>query len=393
MAVNNLVILGSTGSVGCNTLDVVSGNPDFRVYALSAHRNVQLLAEQCARHNPRYAILSDPAGREELTARLAQADCTTELLVGSDKLEQVVAETDVHSVMAAIVGAAGLASSLAAINAGKRLLLANKEALVMSGQLFMEAARVSGAQIIPIDSEHNAVYQCLPHSSGGSRAIDQSVSKICLTASGGPFLNYSPQQLTSVTPEQACKHPRWDMGRKISVDSATMMNKGLELIEACFLFALPPQRVEVLIHPQSIVHSLVYYADGSVLAQLANPDMRIPIAYGLAYPERIESGAKTLDLAEISNLDFLLPDSLRFPCLDLGRAAAEQGGTAPVILNAANEEAVTAFLDGNLPFVDIPLIIEQALSKIPCEAPSSLAIIQEVDERTRRLAKELIFKE
>lgn len=393
MSASNLVILGSTGSVGCNTLDVVTDHPDFRVFGLSAHKNLQLLAQQCARHNPRYAILSDPQGAEEMANRLAQLDCSTELLVGSDKLEQVVAESEVDMVMAAIVGGAGLASSLAAVNAGKRLLLANKEALVMSGQLFMDAARSSGAEIIPIDSEHNAVFQCLPHSANSSPAADHSISKICLTASGGPFLNHSREQLTEVTPEQACNHPRWSMGRKISVDSASMMNKGLELIEACFLFSLPPSQVEVLIHPQSIVHSLVYYLDGSVLAQLANPDMRIPIAYGLAYPSRTGSGASTLNLAEISTLEFSKPDLERFPCLTLGREAAELGGTAPVILNAANEEAVAAFLQGKLPFIDIPRIIEQALSKIPCEAQSSLAIIQELDERTRKLAKELICKE
>lgn len=393
MAGGNLVILGSTGSIGCNTLSVVANYPEFKLFALSAHSNFELLAEQCAQFNPRYAILSDPSAADELAERLESSGAGTELLLGPEQLEQIVREPEVDMVMAAIVGAAGLPSSLAAVQAGKRLLLANKEALVMCGQLFMESAQASGAQVIPIDSEHNAIFQCLPGSGSTSRAADDSISKVCLTASGGPFLNFTRQQLQSVTPDQACKHPRWSMGRKISVDSATMMNKGLELIEACHLFALPPEQVEALIHPQSIIHSLVYFRDGSVLAQLGNPDMRVPIANGLAYPERISTDVETLDLVEIAALEFFQPDIEQFPCLRLGRAAAEQGGTAPAILNAANEVAVAAFLAEQISFLEIPLIIEGVLSKIPCESASSLAIIRDVDLRARKLANDLILKE
>ncbi len=389
----NVVILGSTGSVGRSTLDVIARSDAYRVFALSAHRNIDLLAEQCAQHQPAYAVLSDPARFEEFGELLSASAPDTELLCGVDSLEQVVRLDDVDMVMAAIVGAAGLASSLAAVSAGKRVLLANKESLVMSGQLFMEAAQNSGAEVIPIDSEHNAIFQCLPVTAIGSRATDSSVNKVCLTASGGPFLNHSQQQLQRVTPAEAVKHPRWSMGKKISVDSATMMNKGLELIEACNLFSLQPEQVEVMIHPQSIVHSLVYYIDGSVLAQLGSPDMRIPIANGLAYPKRISTAVETLDLAQISKLEFREPDLQQFPCLRLGREAAESGGTTPAILNAANEVAVDAFLSGQIAFLDIPLIIEEVLSKIPCEAASSLAIIRDVDTRARKLANKLILKD
>ncbi|MCG8413433.1 MAG: 1-deoxy-D-xylulose-5-phosphate reductoisomerase [Pseudomonadales bacterium] len=390
-----LTILGSTGSVGVSTLQVVQADPNTRVFALSANDNVDLLLQQCEQHNPRYAVVVDEAAAESMQVALRQADLDTELLVGADALDSVAAHVDVDLVMAAIVGGAGLASSMAAVQAGKQLLLANKESLVMSGQLFMDAARDNGATILPIDSEHNAVFQCLPGSLPGNdgSAANTDLDKITLTASGGPFLELPLDQFSAITPEQACKHPRWSMGRKISVDSATMMNKGLELIEASFLFSLPAASIDVLIHPQSIVHSLVHYRDGSVLAQMANPDMRVPIAYGLAYPQRMESGAAALDLTKTGDLQFFEPDLQRFPCLRLGREVAEQGGTAPVILNAANEEAVAAFLEGKIRFSDIALIIEQVLSKTPCEAALSLAIIREVDKLARNLAKELILKD
>ncbi|MEX2468539.1 MAG: 1-deoxy-D-xylulose-5-phosphate reductoisomerase [Pseudohongiellaceae bacterium] len=390
----HLTILGSTGSVGQNTLDVVAGNPGFEVFALSAHQNIDLLLEQAVRFAPRYVVVSDPARVDAMAALLREHGVDATLLSGQEGLSEVSAHADVDAVMAAIVGAAGLPPTLAAVAAGKRVLLANKEALVMAGELFMQAVADAGAEIIPIDSEHNAIFQCLPRGpAGDSRANLEHVARIVLTASGGPFLSTPLSQMTGVTPDQACRHPKWRMGRKISVDSATMMNKGLEFIEACYLFDLAPEQVEVLIHPQSIIHSMVYYRDGSVLAQLANPDMRIPIAYGLSFPERIASGADWLDLAREEPLEFMAPDLERFPCLALGMAAARAGGTATVALNAANEVAVAAFLDNKLAFTRIPLIIEDVLSKIPCEAATSLAIIQDCDSHARNLAKELIIKE
>ncbi len=390
-----LTILGSTGSVGVSTLQVVQADPDTKVFALSANNNVDLLLQQCEQHNPRYAVVVDESAAESMQTSLRESELDTELLVGADALDTVAAHVDVDMVMAAIVGGAGLASSMAAVLAGKQLLLANKESLVMSGELFMDAARDNGATILPIDSEHNAVFQCLPVSQQGKHrsVANADIDKITLTASGGPFLELPLEHFDAITPEQACKHPRWSMGRKISVDSATMMNKGLELIEASFLFSLPAASIDVLIHPQSIVHSLVHYRDGSVLAQMANPDMRVPIAYGLAYPRRMESGVAALDLTKAGDLQFFEPDLQRFPCLRLGREVAEQGGTAPVILNAVNEEAVAAFLQGQIRFSDIALIIEQVLSKTPCEPALSLAIIREVDNMARNLAKELILKD
>ena len=387
-------ILGSTGSVGQNTLEVLKQNSGYSVYALSAHQNVELLLEQCQRHNPVYAVVTDAASVDKFSCLLSKAECQTELLTAADALQRIASAAEVDAVMAAIVGGAGLASTLAAVAAGKRVLLANKESLVMSGDLLMASALNSGATIIPIDSEHNAVFQCLPLN---ARGLDSSqmteVDKIVLTASGGPFLDTPVEQFDRITPEQACNHPKWEMGRKISVDSATMMNKGLEFIEARYLFGVGAAQIEVLIHPQSIVHSMVYYRDGSVLAQLANPDMRIPIAYGLAYPQRMPSGAPTLNLAEIGALEFRHPDLERFPCLALGIAAAKQGGTIPTVLNAANEEAVAAFLNRAVSFTQIPLIIEAVMSKIPCEAALSLAIIQDADEQARSLSKELILKD
>ena len=386
-------ILGSTGSVGESTLAVIDENPAYKVFALTAHRNVKLLFDQCEKYKPEFAVLSEAAA-PEFNTMLVRSNLDTKLLVGESGLIEVASNPSVDIVMAAIVGAAGLESTLAAASSGKRLLLANKESLVMSGGLLKQAARDSGAEILPIDSEHNAIFQCLPlttsstYEKGGS-----GVEKVVLTASGGPFLNTPIEQLVSVTPKQACLHPKRSMGRKISVDSATMMNKGLEFIEACYLFDLDPSQVDVLIHPQSIVHSMVHYKDGSVLAQMASPDMRVPIAYGLAWPKRIASGVEPLDLATEEPLQFLKPDLSRFPCLQLGIEAAGERGTAPTVLNAANEVAVEAFLGGEIGFVEIPSIIEAVRSQIPCEPAHSLAIIQDFDRQARRLSKELILKE
>ncbi|MBT73115.1 MAG: 1-deoxy-D-xylulose-5-phosphate reductoisomerase [Gammaproteobacteria bacterium] len=390
----SISILGSTGSVGRNTLAVLDQDPGYRVFALSAHRNVELLLKQCQQYQPDFAVVTDAASAEQFAGLLAESDCATVLLTASDALERIASDAEVQVVMAAIVGAAGLESTLAAVAAGKKVLLANKESVVMSGELFMESAARNGATIIPIDSEHNAIFQCLTRNGEASNESPMAgVEKLVLTASGGPFLGTELQQFDSITPEQACKHPQWSMGRKISVDSATMMNKGLEFIEASYLFGANAEQIEILIHPQSIIHSMVHYRDGSVLAQLANPDMRVPIAHGLAYPERITSGVKPLRLAEIGTLQFETPDTERFPCLSLGIEAAKQGGTAPTALNAANEEAVAAFLEGVLRFTQIPLIIETVMSKIPCEAALSLAIIQDIDRQARSLSKKLISKD
>ena len=387
-------VLGSTGSIGKNTLDVIKMNPGFEVYGLSAHSNIELLLDQCKEFQPRYAVVSDDNNAVRFGELLESSDCRTELLTENASLERIASDDDVQVVMTAIVGAAGLASTLAAVAAGKRVLLANKESLVMTGKLFMDTAMQSGATIIPIDSEHNAVFQCLPDNAQGLQGSSlKGVEKITLTASGGPFLTTPLAQFDSITPQQACKHPKWSMGRKISVDSATMMNKGLELIEASHLFDVNLDQLEVLIHPQSIVHSMVYFQDGSVLAQLANPDMRIPIAYGLAWPERMALGVERLNLAEIATLEFQAPDLERFPCLRLGLSAAKMGGTAPVVLNAANEEAVAAFLEGAIRFTQISLVIEAVMSEIPCEPAASLAIIQKIDKQTRTLSKELIIKD
>jgi 1-deoxy-D-xylulose-5-phosphate reductoisomerase len=374
----NLAILGATGSIGASTLDVVARHPGrYRAFALAAHASAEPLAALCRRHRPRYAVLSGVA--EDRALRRQFAEFETELLFGADALERVAAHPDTHSVMAAIVGAAGLASTLAAVRAAKRVLLANKEALVMAGPLVMGAARASGAQLLPVDSEHNAVFQCFTD--------ERFVRKIVLTASGGPFRVADLRNLNEVTPEQACAHPNWVMGRKISVDSATMMNKGLEVIEARWLFDLPPERIEVLIHAQSIVHSLVEYTDGSVIAQLSNPDMRVPIANVLAYPERVESGAQALDLSLVRNLSFEKPDLARFPCLGLAYAALRSGGAAPAVLNAANEIAVEAFLAGRLRFTGIAEVIGETLAAVPGRSADDLAGIMEADARARREAR------
>jgi 1-deoxy-D-xylulose-5-phosphate reductoisomerase len=378
----NLAVLGATGSIGANTLDVVSRHAArYRVFALSAHTSADALLELCKAHRPRYAVLSGCAESRDLRDRFAAAH--TELLFGAAALEQIAAHADCDAVMAAIVGAAGLASTLAAARAGKRVLLANKEALVMTGPLMMAAAREGGAQILPVDSEHNAVFQCFSEK--------KSVSRIVLTASGGPFRALPLDKLASVTPEQACAHPNWVMGRKISVDSASMMNKALEVIEAHWLFDVAPERIEVMIHPQSIVHSLVEYLDGSMLAQLSNPDMRVPIAHALAWPERIASGVQSLDLSLVKNLSFERPDERRFPCLPLAYAALRAGGTAPAILNAANEIAVQAFLERRLAFTGIGRVIESTLERCASGPAGQLEAVLEADARARRTATGLVM--
>ncbi|MBB6091739.1 1-deoxy-D-xylulose-5-phosphate reductoisomerase [Povalibacter uvarum] len=378
-----VAVLGSTGSIGISTLDVLARHPErFTVFALTAHVNAARLREQCLIHRPAYAAVSAPAAASKLEAELREAGVATRVLCGEDALCEIAAHEDVDTVMAGIVGAAGLRSSLAAARAGKRILLANKEALVMSGPLFMQAVREGGATLLPVDSEHNAIFQCMPSSARtGTRC--EGVTRVLLTASGGPFLRTPRDALRGVTADQACAHPRWVMGRKISVDSATLMNKGLELIEACLLFDLPPSQVEVVVHPQSIVHSLVEFCDGSMLAQLGNPDMRTPIAHALGWPQRIPSGVELLDIVRVGRLDFEAPDLERFPCLGLARRAAEAGGTAPAVLNAANEVAVGAFLAGQLPFVEIPAIIEQILSQHSVRSVSSLQDVMTADAWAR----------
>jgi len=374
----NLAVLGATGSIGASTLDVVARHPGrYRVFALTAHTSADALLALCRTHRPRYAVLSGVAEKRELIREFSREK--TELLFGAKALEEIAAHPDCGAVMAAIVGGAGLASTLAAARSGKRVLLANKEALVMAGPLVMRAARESGAQILPVDSEHNAVFQCI--------SDKKFIRKIVLTASGGPFRMLPLDRLAGVTPEQACAHPNWVMGRKISVDSATMMNKGLEVIEAHWLFDAAPEAIEVVIHPQSIVHSMVEYADGSVIAQLSNPDMRVPIAHALAYPERIESGAQPLDLPAIKNLSFEKPDLARFPCLGLAYAALRAGGTAAAILNAANEVAVEAFLAGRLAFTGIPRVIGETLQEVPGKPAADLAAVLDSDAAARHSAR------
>jgi 1-deoxy-D-xylulose-5-phosphate reductoisomerase len=378
----NLAVLGATGSIGESTLDVVARHRDrYRVFALTAHRSADALLELCRSHRPRYAVLSGVAENRALRARFAETGA--ELLFGASALERVAEDAECAVVMAAIVGAAGLASTLAAARAGKRLLLANKEALVIAGPLVMRAARASGARIVPVDSEHNAVFQCLSEL--------KAVRRILLTASGGPFRSLPLDALDEVTAEQACAHPNWVMGRKISVDSATMMNKGLEVIEARWLFDVAPDKIEVLIHPQSIVHSLVEYVDGSVIAQLSNPDMRVPIAHALAYPERIASGAQALDLAALKTLTFERPDHARFPCLALAYGALGRGGTAPALLNAANEVAVEAFLARRLPFTHIARVIAEALDELDARPAEDLDTVMAADAEARRTAQAAVM--
>lgn len=381
-----LTVLGATGSIGVNTLDVAARHPDrFEVFALSAHRQVDMLFRLCLEHRPRVAVTADAEGADRLASLLHQAGCAMEVRWGPEALCEIAAAPEVDTVMAAIVGAAGLPSALAAARAGKRVLLANKEALVVSGQIFMDAVEAGGATLLPIDSEHNAVFQALPP--GYRRKLDPAgVRRILLTASGGPFRESPLADLATVTPEQACAHPNWVMGRKISVDSATMMNKGLEVIEAHWLFGAPAERIQVVVHPQSVIHSMVEYVDGSVLAQLGNPDMRTPIAHALAYPQRVDAGVDSLDLFQIARLTFLPPDLERFPCLALAYAALREGGSAPALLNAANEVAVAAFLERRLGFMDIPRVIGKVLERAERLAVDSLDAVLAADALGRRHA-------
>ncbi|WP_250434592.1 1-deoxy-D-xylulose-5-phosphate reductoisomerase [Caballeronia sp. ATUFL_F2_KS9A] len=386
-----LTLLGSTGSIGDSTLDVVARHADrFSVYALTAHRNGDKLVAQCLKFQPEVAVVGDAETAVRVAAALRAQGCKTEVTHGTEALVEVARAAQCDTVVAAIVGAAGLAPTLAAARAGKRILLANKEALVMSGQIFMDAVRDNGAILLPVDSEHNAVFQCLPPCADKEAKLHGGVSKIILTASGGPFRTREPATLVNVTPEEAVKHPNWAMGRKISVDSATMMNKGLEVIEAHWLFNLPGSRIEVLIHPQSVIHSMVSYADGSVLAQLGNPDMRTPIAHALAYPERVDSGVAPLDLAQIATLTFEKPDFARFPCLALAIAALEAGGIASAALNAANEIAVEAFLDRRIGFMAIGDVVDRVLNALPNTSAATLADVLAADADARRLASRFV---
>lgn len=410
-----ITILGSTGTIGENTLDVIGRNRDrCRVVALGANVNDERMAKQCAKWKPDVAVMADADAAERLRTKLRADGLAVEVLAGAAGLAHIARHKDADTVMAAIVGAAGLAPTLAAVQAGKRVLLANKESLVMSGKLFLDATRESGARLLPIDSEHNAIFQCMPpgyipkeltsktsgtdfaaHSSGRDgdprTALDSAgIRRILLTASGGPFRNLPSDALENVTPEQACAHPNWVMGKKISVDSATMMNKGLEIIEACWLFDATPDRIQVVVHPQSVIHSMVEYNDGSVLAQMGNPDMRTPIAHALFWPHRVISGVNSLDIMAVGRLDFEPADFTRFPCLRLGRDAAQTGGTAPAIMNAANEVAVAAFLERKIRFNAIYRIIEATLSTMTSREADSLAIVLEDDAKARKIASDLV---
>ncbi|ANI99120.1 1-deoxy-D-xylulose-5-phosphate reductoisomerase [Polynucleobacter wuianus] len=389
--VRQVAILGSTGSIGINTLDVIRAHPDrFRVVAITAGKQVERLAEQCIEFKPAIAVVSDASDATRLQKILGEKNIQTQVLYGPEALVAAVTDSGCDTVMAAIVGAAGLVPALAAAKAGKRVLLANKEALVMSGNLFMQAIKAGGGELLPIDSEHNAIFQCLPNEFTKAPHANLGVEELWLTASGGPFRNTPLQELANITPDQACAHPNWVMGRKISVDSATMMNKGLEVIEAYWLFGLPLEKIKVLIHPQSVVHSMVRYRDGSVLAQLGQPDMRTPIAYGLAWPERIDAGVAPLNLTQLANLNFSEPELARFPCLSLAFAAAKAGGTAPTVLNAANEVAVSAFLDEGLPYLKIPVVVEKTLNAISPVDTESLETVLSVDTQARKTAYEFI---
>lgn len=387
-----LTILGSTGSIGESTLDVVSRHPEkFRVFALAGHRQVDKLAAQCKQFRPEYAVVGDAGHAAELEKKLKQEGIDTQVLYGAQALIDVASANEVSGVMCAIVGAAGLPSALAAAQKGKTIYLANKETLVVSGALFMETARQNGAAVLPIDSEHNAIFQVLPRDYTG-RLNEHGINSIILTASGGPFLNTDLSTFDSITPEQAVKHPNWSMGRKISVDSASMMNKGLELIEAHWLFNCLPEKLEVVIHPQSVIHSMVRYRDGSVLAQLGNPDMRTPIAYCLGLPERIDSGVGELDFGTLSALTFQKPDFDRFPCLKLAYQAMNAGGAAPCVLNAANEVAVAAFLDKRIKFTDIAQVVAHCLAQDFSDGHHDIESLLAQDAQTRRQAETFIGK-
>lgn len=384
-------ILGATGSIGVSTLDVVARHPEkYNVVALTANTNIDLLFEQCLAHRPQYVAIVDEEQAQRFGQKIAASElANTQVLAGSDALERVATLNDVDSVMAAIVGAAGLLPTLAAAKAGKTVLLANKEALVMSGDIFMQAVVQSGAKLLPIDSEHNAIFQCMPPAyQAGVQA--KEVRRILLTASGGPFRRTPIEQLASVTPAQAIAHPNWDMGKKISVDSATMMNKGLELIEACLLFNVPSTKIQVVIHPQSVIHSMVDYVDGTVLAQMGNPDMRIPIAHAMAWPDRFVSGAEPLNIFDVQRLDFEQPDLQRFPCLRLAYEAIDTGGIMPAVLNAANEIAVAAFLNEQIRFTDIPIIIETCMRQFSVRKAESLDSVLDADSQARSCSRQII---
>lgn len=386
MSKKGITILGATGSIGVSTIDVVCRHPEkFEIIALTANRGVDRLFEQVCQLKPRFAVMKDPQAAGELRRRVKEQGCDTEVLEGEQGLCQVAAHEAVDYVMAAIVGAAGLVPTMAAVQAGKRILLANKEALVMSGALFMDAVKASGSELLPIDSEHNAIFQCLPPQHDQSLAA-AGVARILLTGSGGPFRETPLAELARVSPDQACAHPNWSMGRKISVDSATMMNKGLEYIEACWLFNAKVDDVEIVVHPQSVVHSMVEYVDGSVVAQLGHPDMRTPIAYGLSWPDRMASGVPLLDLVAQGQLSFEAPDQKRFPCLRLARESMEAGQTASVVLNAANEVAVDAFLHEQIAFTDIAGVIENTLERANLVKPDLLDVVIEADQQARHLA-------
>lgn len=389
----NITVLGSTGSIGESTLDVVSQHPDlFNITALTANHNVDKIVAQSLQFNPQFVVMADDKAAEHVEVSLkdkGRADIN--VLSGVQNLEHVASLADVDYVMAAIVGAAGLLPSLAAARSGKRVLLANKEALVMSGHLFMDEVKKNNAELLPIDSEHNAIFQCMPHDLGADLS-KHGVERILLTASGGPFRNKSLDELSKVTPDEACAHPNWDMGRKISVDSATMMNKGLEVIEAHWLFNAGPDKIQVVVHPQSVIHSMVQYSDGSVLAQMGNPDMRTPIAHAMAWPQRITSGVAELNLFDVAHLDFQAPDFDRFPCLRLAFEALQQGGTSSTLLNAANEVAVDAFLNETISFPMIPKIIEKVMTNIGSVDADSLSVILEADKHARELANEEVAK-
>jgi len=386
-----LCILGATGSIGVSTLDVVARHPDrYKVIALTANNNIELLLEQCLQHKPQFVVVVNEEKAAQFKQKISVSGISDiEILTGSAALETVATLEQVDSVMAAIVGAAGLLPTLAAAKVGKTILLANKEALVMSGDIFMQAVRDSGAHLLPIDSEHNAIFQCMP---GGYEAGSKApqARRILLTASGGPFRETPVEQLKTVTPEQAVAHPKWDMGRKISVDSATMMNKGLELIEACLLFNMAPEAIQVVIHKQSIIHSMVDYVDGSVLAQMGNPDMRIPIAHAMAWPDRFDSGVEPLDIFEVRQMDFEKPSLERFPCLRLAYEAIKAGGIMPAVLNAANEIAVDAFLNENIRFTDIAVVIEKTMQAFKPTSAKTLAQVLEADQQARQEADKQI---
>lgn len=388
-----ITILGSTGTIGTNTLDVIDRHPvNFHVVALTAQSQVDRLFEQCKKYNPEFAVMASEDAAAKLEEKVNASGLPVTVLSGNDGLEEVAAHNHTNYVMAAIVGAAGLRPTLAAARSGKRILLANKEALVMSGQIFMDEVTNNNAELLPIDSEHNAIFQCMPP--GFGKGLSQvGVRKILLTASGGPFRETSLNELAKVTPEQACAHPNWVMGKKISIDSATMMNKGLEVIEACWLFNTNTDRIQIVLHPQSVIHSMVEYSDGSVLAQLGNPDMRTPIAHALAWPGRIESGVASLDIFDVARLDFEQPDFDRFPCLKLAINAMETGGTSPTILNAANEVAVQAFIDGEIRFTDIANVIETALSEISPQPVKDLKTVLDTDSLARDVSQSFIKRQ